>query len=416
MRLRALLLVPTFVLASFAVLSTAHAATLEVEQQNEEGVVGTWTLIKPDNDHYKGVGLLQKISNPPAGGYLLIVDPPEGATASVRVYVDGEQVAYKQSPQVTFTVGAEDNVRVSIHLTFTRVGGVSVGSDPPGIPFKMVGPNGTSFEGVTPKDYKGVAEGLYSVQYEGIEGCYAPAPKSLQLQQESRISFTITFDCDGADKLREEQDIHKDPNIVTVNGDLSFGDVPQTAWFAPHVFEMAKLGILTGYKDDAGNSTGEFGPGNSVTVGELAKIAHRIVGIDEKGVMAPPHNPLATGTGAWFAPFIASAEQHGWTIFVDATIDPRRPATRGEVLVTLLQVLDVPVTWAKGQMFTDVTLMTPYASAIETAALDEIVEGHKNASGELSGTFGPVDPINRAEMAKMVKAAIDTYRLTDEEE
>jgi len=126
--------------------------------------------------------------------------------------------------------------------------------------------------------------------------------------------------------------------------------------------------------------------------------------------VTPPQNTAAAGT--WFAPFFASAESRGWTIFNSATVDPSRAATRGEVLVTLYQALDLPLFWQKGNVFTDVTTRTDYAGAIETAAAKKIVEGRTDDKGNDLHTFGPSDPINRAELAKILSKMNDVYRIS----
>ena len=82
------------------------------------------------------------------------------------------------------------------------------------------------------------------------------------------------------------------------------------------------------------------------------------------------------------------------------------------MLVTLYQALDLPLQWQKGKTFSDVTTRTAYAGAIETAATKKIVEGRKDDKGNDIGTFGPTDPINRAELAKVLSKMIDTYRLS----
>lgn len=406
-------LLPLLSLALLLCASQADAATLVIEQKNVTESIGKWTLIKPDNERLHGVGPLQTLNDAAAGSYLLIVEPPQGATTKIRVYRGDEVIDEIDRPQISIALTEEENLNVVIHYALIRVGGVAVRSDPLGIPFKMTGPNETRYEGVTPMDYQRVAEGLYSVQYESLEGCVTAAPKSDVLQKESRISFTVTFDCAAADKLRERQNGPKDPEFVEVGNDLFFRDVPQSSWFATYVFDVAKLGILTGYRDESGNPTGDFGPGNAVTVAELATIAHRAAGLDEKSMTLIPGNPLAQNQ--WFSSVISSAEQRGWTIYNDLTIDPLRPATRGEVLVTILQALDVPMGWAKGQMFRDVTPRIAYAAAVETATLDGIVDGRTDESGEATGSFGPTDPVNRAEMAKIMKLALDLYRVQEAE-
>jgi len=61
---------------------------------------------------------------------------------------------------------------------------------------------------------------------------------------------------------------------ATVSGrTVVFHDVPVSQWFAPAVYWALQSGIASGYKDAAGNLTGQFGPENPVTFAELAKLA-----------------------------------------------------------------------------------------------------------------------------------------------
>ena len=207
------------------------------------------------------------------------------------------------------------------------------------------------------------------------------------------------------EEVEEEDDDSVD---ISVGGEsVNFSDVPQSAWFAPYVFAVVKTGVMSGYKDAAGNPLGKFGPENSVTTGELAKLAHEIAGIDETDTKTRAENPGAKGE--WFEPYIASAESLDWLIYQDPTLDLLRPATRGEVIVTLLQALDIPLLWPKGTIFTDVHRRIPYAAAIETAAKKKIVSGEGTVDAP-RGLFHPADPINRAEIAKILSILIDQFK------
>ncbi len=168
---------------------------------------------------------------------------------------------------------------------------------------------------------------------------------------------------------------------------------------------VTKVGVMSGYRDANGAPAGEFGPGNNVNVAELAKIAHAVAGLSELTSGEGAVNPKAEG---WYRGIIGSAEQRGWTIYADGTIDPTRAATRGEVLVTLLQALNVNMTWQTGAVYKDVSLRTPYAAAIETATREGLVAGTTASDG--SKTFAPASPINRAELAKMLAVAVQKYK------
>ncbi len=390
--------------------------SIEIEQNNsaDEKQIGKWTLLLPGGEQQSNSNPTKTLPSVPAGSYTIIINLPEGTSNSIRIYRNDVMENLVQRPQATFTLQQGERVKVVINYVFSRVGTVTVDSDPVGMTFRIQGPNSLVLKGTTPTSFDNQPEGQYKILYDALEGCVKPPAKSAKLEVGNRINFSVRIVCDTANQIREENAAQyaNDENFVTVrgeNGNIVLHDVPLDAWFATAVANAAKYGILTGYRDESGKPTGQFGPGNDVTVAELAKIAHKLSGTSEAAFNAqPPENIFAQNM--WFSPFIASAESRGWTIFSDATIDPTRPATRGEVLITLLQVLDVPLRWQKGTIFADVTARSPYAAAIETAAADKIVEGRDDENGTGAKTFGPTDAINRAEMAKIIGKVLETYR------
>ncbi len=389
--------------------------TLTIEQKNssEQQVFGNWTLLTPSQQNASGSSVSWTQANMPAGSYTLIVTPPKGVTTSIRSYLGTEQVEYVQRPQLTFKIENGQSIRIVINYTLTRTGDISVQSDPAGIEFTITGPNSFTKKGTTPDSFAGVSEGQYSVQFGTVEGCNTPARMSQQLEEGGRASFSVTIACAEADKIRKREETKDDKFVViSVDGeDIKLRDVPQNAWFSTYVFDAARRGVISGYRDETGKPTGAFGPSNSVTIAELAKMAHKLAGIGEESFSGKnPENPAAVGQ--WFSPFIASAENRGWTIYKDATIDPLRAATRSEVIMTFLQVLDVPLKWQKGDLFDDVTVRTRFANAIETAARDGVVEGLKDEKGNSLHKFEPEGAINRAEISKIINKVFDEYKGT----
>ena len=390
--------------------------TIIIDQISGSGsqTIGEWTLITPTNDQQTGSRPSTVITDAHAGNYTIFTKLPTGASANFRVYRNDNIDSIVDKTQTTFRLGNDEAIHIVIHYTITNVGQISVQSDPIGLSFHMTGPNDSHFTGVTPASFQSVAAGQYQVQYDQLDGCSLPSPQSLKLQENSRIDFNIRISCATADALRAKQQQNQTNDVahisITSGGQTAvINDVPQNAWFAPYVVSVAKFGILSGYQDAKGKLTGEYGPSNNVTVAELAKIAHKIAGVSvDPFLKRLPINTKAQG--AWYSPYIASAEDQGWTIYSSATVDPNRPATRGEVLVTLLQALDVPLAWQTGTVFTDVNRRTAYAGAIETASAAGLVDGRKDANGNLTNEFGPADPINRAELAKILSQMIDTYK------
>lgn len=398
-----ILIAPTKLFAE----NTVAPNTIVIEQHNQNGTMGKWTLITPANDHITSTGVLHTMEKPAAGNYTIMTTSPEGANAKIWLYRNGEAVLNVDRSQLTFTFAEEDALRVNIHHILTRVGTVIVQSNPPGLSFALKGPNRTALDGTTPASFPLSPEGQYSVDFLPLDGCVSPPTKSLFLEKGSRISFRITIVCDEAEKMRQErrEEEERFVSVITDGDRVAFQDIPQDSWFAPFVFTAAKFGIMAGYKDRNGQPTGLFKPEQPVTVAELAAIIHRVIGRSPPSPSPQPRNAGARRT--WFAPFFASAELQGWLAYGDPAADPLRPATRGEVVVTLLHALDIPLRWPKGELFSDVPIGTSFAAAIETAAKEQIVGGHTDAGNEPTGTFGPEDPVNRAEMAKIISRVLD---------
>ncbi len=396
-----------------AIVIPEGKGTVVIEQTALGGTLGSWLMSFPDHTQRSGTASAETLSDIPSGNYIIYANLPSGSITTMRIYKNGVlDKSYDSRQQSPFSVYPGDTIRITLNYKLARTGMISVQSDPEGTAFTLTGPDGLTRSGVTPHTYEDMPEGQYKLQYESFgEGCVKPAPKAGQLVEDSRISFDIFFDCDMAVKTRERQgnDSKKYLTIVVDGEDVRLQDVQQSDWFSTYVFEAARRNILSGYRDAAGNLTGTFGPGNSVTVAELSKIAHRMSGLSEEAFKSSaPKNPA--GIGQWFSAFFASSENRAWIIYADGTIDPARPATRGEVVVTLMQAFDVPLKWQKGNVFTDVPVSHRYAAAIETAANDDIVAGRKDAAGASTGMFDPEAPITRAEIAKIITTILDTYK------
>lgn len=384
--------------------------TIVIEQHNQRGATGKWTLITPANEHITSTGVTHSLQSPTPGSYTIITTSPEGANAKLWLYRNGEAVQNVDRPQLTFTFSEGDAVRVNIHHILARAGTVIVHSNPPDLPFDLKGPNKLVLTGTTPTSFPLTPIGQYSVNFHPIDGCVKPPMKSLFLEKGSRITFSITLACKEAEQRRQQRREEEERSIAVItDGERrEFHDIPQDAWFAPFVFTAAKFGIMTGYTDSHGTPTGLFRPEQSVTLAELAAITHRVVGDTPLTPSPQPRNTNARRT--WFAPFFASAEQKGWLVYTDPEVDPLKPASRGEVVVTLLHALDIPLQWPKGILFSDVTIQTPFAGAIETASREHLITGQADAQGNPTSTFGPEQPVNRAEMAKIISQALELLR------
>ncbi len=191
--------------------------------------------------------------------------------------------------------------------------------------------------------------------------------------------------------------------------EVTLRDVPLAEWFAPYVRAIAELQLVSGYRDANGEPTGLFGPADSVTLEQVAKVVSYGAGLDIASCPLPPKNLTASGT--WSGQFVSCAEKKEWVIFADASVDVHRPATRSEVVVTVLQAFDRTI---DGELiaapFKDVELTSPYAPTIAQAKKDGIVSGYTDAQGVPTGEFGPDKPVTRAEFSKIVSVALQIYK------
>ncbi|MFN7160957.1 MAG: S-layer homology domain-containing protein [Candidatus Gracilibacteria bacterium] len=130
----------------------------------------------------------------------------------------------------------------------------------------------------------------------------------------------------------------------------SFSDVSSDVWFYGYVSAAAKNGIFEGYRDAAGNLTGMFGPSDTVLRSQAAKVLMIAAGVPTKMTPAAPF--VDVNPSDWFYGYVTSA--YNWSI----------------------------------------------------------LDGYKDAAGNLTGYFGPADPVTRGQIAKIgvnSQSPIDRY-------
>jgi len=176
-----------------------------------------------------------------------------------------------------------------------------------------------------------------------------------------------------------------------------FHDVQESDWFNPYVSSLAEWGIVSGYKDATGNPTGDFYPGNQVSVAEVLKMSLEAAQVDLSQCDNAPRNSHATGH--WSSKYVACAERMNMRMFrFDVALD--RPVRRAEVLAIVHDSFQdtVPALYAA---FSDSQGHLLEAD-IAYASVEGIISGDTDANGNQLGTFRPNDTINRAEVAKIV--------------
>lgn len=199
----------------------------------------------------------------------------------------------------------------------------------------------------------------------------------------------VHADADFSDILEQLDDI----------SGTAFNDVSDDAWYAPYVTSLAEWGIVSGYHDKTGKATGEFGPGNPVTVAEILKMAAKASQIDEGSCPAPARH--AEARDHWAAAYVGCAESRQARVLAagySAALD--RPATRAEVLAVMHDLFgdDVPPVQST---FVDAKKHR-FSADIAYASLLGIVSGDADSSGNATRRFRPDDAVNRAEAAKIL--------------
>ncbi len=183
-------------------------------------------------------------------------------------------------------------------------------------------------------------------------------------------------------------------------------DVPKDTWFAPYVRSAADAGIVSGYRGENGLPLGLYGPADPVTIEQVAKIAFIASGTPISDCGSELLNVAAEGR--WSEDYFRCAEKMQWAVFSDGTVDPLRPASRDEVVVTMLQAFKVMIRDSEATPFTDLD-SSEFRAAVVTAYEDHVISGYTDAEGNATGTFGPEDAVNRAEVVKIVVLAMDVY-------
>lgn len=373
----------------------------QIGPEEDPDVVGSWTLVRPGNHRTEGDEKNFAFDELEAGMYTFSTILPKGTSAVIDLLLNGQLVESVERPQISIPLDGLDRYLVKVTYTYTRTGTIAVNSSPSGLTFTLKGPNDTLYVGQTPDSYEG-PEGQWTAYFEDIDGCPTMPAQSDRLVKDSRITLAVDVVCDAikdTDIGKQQEKLLEFVTVLIEGDSVIFEDVRLNEWFAPFVYTVAKAGVLSGYKDRSGNPNGTFGPTDNVTIAQLSKIAHKFSGIDETKVRVPVINTKAKNQ--WFEGYFASAEQQWWEVWRDRRVDPSRPAKRGEVIATILRALNVRTVWAEGKTFADVKPTDKYANAIETAAADGLIDTGAN--------FRPNEPINRAEMAKIISKAIELY-------
>ena len=185
---------------------------------------------------------------------------------------------------------------------------------------------------------------------------------------------------------------------------VPFTDLEEDGWYVEAVNSLAQAHIVSGYRDATGAELGLFGPNDKVNIAEMLKMGLLAAKrpLPRSGV---PSNLSAQGT--WAAPYVNAAARLRFVLLTDNLLDVFRPATRGEVVQTFLEAFAIPLKPAQSQLFKDVYDDSRHGPAITTAYKLGFFKGDLTPKGNPTWYARPEDPINRAEVAVMLKRFVD---------
>ncbi len=179
---------------------------------------------------------------------------------------------------------------------------------------------------------------------------------------------------------------------VALAATTQFTDVGASYWAAPDIDTLVAAGVATGYPD------GTFDPSGALTRAEFVKMLALTLRLPT-ATAGPDFADVPTSS--WFAPFVAEAATAGLVKGVTATeFDPNAPLTRQDAAVTIARALQL--TGGAALTFADAGQVASWAQSGVRAA---VAAGY--LAGFPDGMLRPLQPITRAQAAKVLAAVID---------
>lgn len=181
--------------------------------------------------------------------------------------------------------------------------------------------------------------------------------------------------------------------INNVKAASPFTDVDPAHFAYDAIINLYERNIISGY----GN--GKFGPNDSVTRGQAAKMLAQVLELDTTSVVNPNFKDVKT-TDPFYKYIAALANEGIINGFVDQTYRPNEPITRGQMAIVITRGFDfkqasLPLT----HTFDDVTVNTYERFFIQTIYDLGITKG------KTERTFEPYSRVTRGEMAVFINRA-----------
>lgn len=197
---------------SFSQLSSAALqGSIKIEQLSAS-TTGSWTLLSEDGTFISSndEGIEKNnytVAITRFGQTTLSVIPPHGMSAKIGVYRGGDLIASTESQQYSFPLVSNDNYRFVVQYALTKLGTLGVTSDPSETRFRMRGPSGRTYSGVSSKTFENLPAGRYTIMFAAAEGCDQAARKNVIVRADERNVVFVSQSCvqdepDGIDRSR----------------------------------------------------------------------------------------------------------------------------------------------------------------------------------------------------------------------
>ncbi len=181
------------------------------------------------------------------------------------------------------------------------------------------------------------------------------------------------------------------------DGIIPFKDTDDQEWYTDYVRYVKDNEIASGYKDANGNPLGEYRPGNAISYMEAMKIA-----LEASGHGQLEGEPSLKNYPAWGKGYVKEAEALGLNAVQDKAKSLNGSIDRAATVRLILEAFGVsPADIA--DRFPDIVSSRDRFFVQKAAELGIV-------SGNPDGTFKPNNPVNRAEMAKMIQKAIEVLK------
>ncbi len=209
----------------------------------------------------------------------------------------------------------------------------------------------------------------------------------------STLSFYTTST--GNEGIVVSDDNVMDPYTVS-----SFWDVPSSHWAYGHIYNVARLGYMTGYPDSS------FHPGYGISRAEIASVMVQILKINSYDTST--RHFYDVNSGDWFYAAVEKAYQRGIISGQGGYFSPNRAATREELAEVLVKALGKQ-SEAEGSMYEstgfydDSSISSSARGYVVTAVKYGLITGYNNR-------FNPKNSITRAEVAAMLTTFLSKYR------